>query len=78
MTRIIHRYTKNRRLYDTYDSRYTKVANLAKLVLEGQDFVVYAHPGEKDITKAVLGQLIAIRAPLLSRELLEGLIRASA
>src|SRR5437879_12128713 len=48
----------NRRLYNTGTSTYVTLEDLAAMVKEGEDFLVYdAKPGD-DITRSVLAQII--------------------
>jgi len=54
---IIKKYA-NRRLYDTGTSTYVTLEDLARMVRDGQDFVVKDARTEEDITRAVLGQII--------------------
>ena len=54
---IIKKYA-NRRLYDTGTSTYVTLDDLARMVREGQDFVVHDARTGEDITRAVLGQII--------------------
>ena len=48
----------NRRLYNTGTSTYVTLEDLAKMVKEGEDFVVYDAKTGEDITRPVLGQII--------------------
>ena len=48
----------NRRLYNTATSSYVTLENLADMVKEGVDFVVYDAKSGDDITKSVLTQII--------------------
>jgi polyhydroxyalkanoate synthesis repressor PhaR len=48
----------NRRLYNTASSTYVTLADLAKMVKNGDDFVVYDAKTNEDITRAVLTQII--------------------
>jgi polyhydroxyalkanoate synthesis repressor PhaR len=54
---IIKKYA-NRRLYDTGTSTYVTLEDLARMVRDGQDFVVKDARTDEDITRAVLGQII--------------------
>lgn len=54
---IIKKYA-NRRLYDTGTSTYVTLDDLARMVRDGQDFVVQDARTGDDITRAVLGQII--------------------
>jgi polyhydroxyalkanoate synthesis repressor PhaR len=48
----------NRRLYNTASSTYVTLENLAEMVREGVDFVVYDAKTNDDITRSVLTQII--------------------
>jgi polyhydroxyalkanoate synthesis repressor PhaR len=48
----------NRRLYNTSSSVYVTLADLAKMVKNGEDFVVYDAKTNEDITRSVLTQII--------------------
>jgi polyhydroxyalkanoate synthesis repressor PhaR len=48
----------NRRLYNTASSAYVTLADLAKMVKLGEDFVVYDAKTNDDITRSVLTQII--------------------
>ena len=48
----------NRRLYNTASSAYVTLADLAKMVKTGEDFVVFDAKTNEDITRAVLAQII--------------------
>ena len=48
----------NRRLYNTAASSYVTLDNLAQMVKEGVDFVVYDAKTGDDITRSVLTQII--------------------
>jgi polyhydroxyalkanoate synthesis repressor PhaR len=48
----------NRRLYNTASSAYVTLADLAKMVKGGDDFVVYDAKSNEDITRSVLTQII--------------------
>jgi polyhydroxyalkanoate synthesis repressor PhaR len=48
----------NRRLYNTASSSYVTLDNLAEMVREGVDFVVYDAKTNDDITRSVLTQII--------------------
>lgn len=77
--RIIKKYP-NRRLYDSQESRYITLAEIRKLVEERVPFQVIERRSDRDITAAVLLQVIteleAQQPRLLGTELLEALIRA--
>jgi polyhydroxyalkanoate synthesis repressor PhaR len=48
----------NRRLYNTASSAYVTLADLAKMVKSGEDFVVHDAKTNEDITRSVLTQII--------------------
>ena len=48
----------NRRLYNTASSAYVTLADLAKMVKSGEDFVVYDAKSNEEITRSVLTQII--------------------
>ena len=54
---VIKKYA-NRRLYHTGTSTYVTLEDLAKMVREGEDFLVYDAKSADDITRSVLTQII--------------------
>jgi polyhydroxyalkanoate synthesis repressor PhaR len=54
---IIKKYA-NRRLYNTGTSTYVTLEDLASMVKEGEDFVVYDAKTGEEITRSVLAQII--------------------
>lgn len=54
---VVKKYA-NRRLYNTETSSYITLDNLADLIREGRDFVVYDAKSGEDITRGVLTQII--------------------
>jgi len=54
---VVKKYA-NRRLYNTETSSYITLDNLAELIREGRDFVVYDAKSGEDITRGVLTQII--------------------
>ncbi len=48
----------NRRLYNTATSAYVTLADLAKMVKSGEDFVVFDAKSNEEITRSVLAQII--------------------
>jgi polyhydroxyalkanoate synthesis repressor PhaR len=48
----------NRRLYNTASSAYVTLADLAKMVKGGEDFIVFDAKTNEDITRSVLTQII--------------------
>jgi polyhydroxyalkanoate synthesis repressor PhaR len=76
---IIKKYA-NRRLYHTGTSTYVTLEDLARMVKNGEDFVVTDAKTGEDITRAVLGQIIFEQEgrggqPLLGIQFLRQLIR---
>ncbi len=56
-TVVIKKYA-NRRLYNTATSAYVTLEDLAKMVREGTDFVVYDAKTNDDLTRQILTQII--------------------
>jgi polyhydroxyalkanoate synthesis repressor PhaR len=56
--RVVIKKYANRRLYNTRSSAYVTLENLAEMVKEGVDFVVYDAKTNEDITRSVLTQII--------------------
>src|SRR5512141_1586415 len=54
---IIKKYA-NRRLYNTGTSTYVTLEDLAAMVKQGEDFVVYDAKSGEEITRSVLAQII--------------------
>ncbi len=54
---VVKKYA-NRRLYNTESSSYITLDNLADMVRQGRDFVVYDAKSGDDITRGVLTQII--------------------
>lgn len=54
---VVKKYA-NRRLYNTESSSYITLENLAEMVRQGRDFVVYDAKTNEDITRSVLTQII--------------------
>ena len=54
---VVKKYA-NRRLYNTESSSYVTLDNLADMVRQGRDFVVYDAKTGEDITRGVLTQII--------------------
>ena len=78
-TRQIKKYP-NRRLYDTRTSAYITLADVKKLVLQGEEFqVVDAKTGD-DLTRSILLQVIMEEetggAPMFSSDILTQFIRS--
>ena len=79
MTRVIKKYP-NRRLYDTEESRYIKLADIRDLVINDLDFVVYDKKTGDDITRNILLQVISEQEqqgdPIMSAGFLAQVIKA--
>jgi polyhydroxyalkanoate synthesis repressor PhaR len=54
---VVKKYA-NRRLYNTESSSYITLDNLAQMIRQGRDFVVYDAKTGEDITRGVLTQII--------------------
>ncbi len=54
---VIKKYA-NRRLYNTATSTYVTLEDLARMVKDGADFIVYDAKSGEDITRSVLTQII--------------------
>jgi polyhydroxyalkanoate synthesis repressor PhaR len=76
--RILKKYP-NRRLYDTQTSSYITLADVKKMVLEGQDFVVRDAKTSDDLTRSILLQIILEEetggVPMFSSQMLAQIIR---
>jgi polyhydroxyalkanoate synthesis repressor PhaR len=76
--RIIKKYP-NRRLYDTEISSYVTLEDVRQLIVEGETFEVRDAKTGKDLTRAVLLQILAehedIGQPIFSTQLLTTVIR---
>ena len=76
--RIIKKYP-NRRLYDTEISSYVTLEDVRQLIVEGESFEVRDARSGKDLTRAVLLQILAehedIGQPIFSTQLLTTVIR---
>jgi polyhydroxyalkanoate synthesis repressor PhaR len=55
--RVIKRYA-NRKLYDTRDSRYVTLQQIAKFVREGEDVAIIDNTNKEDLTKVTLAQIL--------------------
>jgi polyhydroxyalkanoate synthesis repressor PhaR len=60
----------NRRLYNTASSAYVTLADLAKMVKAGEDFIVYDAKSNDDITRSVLTQIIFEQEGIAGQSLL--------
>lgn len=56
-SRVIKRYA-NRKLYDTKQSRYVTLPQIAKLVREGEDVTIIDNTTKEDLTNVTLAQII--------------------
>ncbi len=77
--RILKKYP-NRRLYDTTDSHFVTLEDVKQLVLRHEEFAVEDSKTGKDLTSAVLLQIISEmedsgKETLLTNKLLQQLIR---
>jgi polyhydroxyalkanoate synthesis repressor PhaR len=79
MTRLIKRY-ESRKLYDTEESRYVSLDEVADWIREGQDVRVVDNATGADVTAQTLTQIILDEGrrgtSLLPSELLHELVRA--
>ena len=77
-TRILKKYP-NRRLYDTETSSYITLADVKKMVLTCQDFVVRDARTSEDLTRSILLQIILEEetggVPMFSSQMLAQIIR---
>ena len=77
--RVIKKYP-NRRLYDTFESRYITLAEIRQLVIDATVFTVIDKKSGQDITRGILLQVIAEEEqrgePAFSQEFLANVIRA--
>ena len=76
--RILKKYP-NRRLYDTQTSSYITLADVKKMVLAAQDFVVRDAKSGDDLTRSILLQIILEEetggVPMFSTQMLAQIIR---
>lgn len=76
--RVLKKYP-NRRLYDTQTSSYITLADVKKMVLEGQSFEVRDAKSGEDLTRSILLQIILEEetggVPMFSTQALEQIIR---
>jgi polyhydroxyalkanoate synthesis repressor PhaR len=76
--RVLKKYP-NRRLYDTRTSSYITLADVKKMVLEGQDFIVRDAKSGDDLTRSILLQIILEEetggVPMFSSQTLAQIIR---
>ena len=77
--RLIKKYP-NRRLYDTKTSTYITLADVKKLVMQGQDFQIVDDKTKEDLTRSILLQIILEEenggAPMFSSDILTQFIRS--
>lgn len=57
INRSIKRYP-NRKLYDTHDSRYVTLDQIAKMIRAGDEIRVVDNVSQQDLTTATLAQII--------------------
>jgi len=77
-TRLIKRYS-NRKLYDTTDSHYVTLQQIAALIRGGDDIRVIDKTTQQDLTGATMAQIIfeeEKRGPKLSVDGLRRIIRS--
>ena len=55
--RLIKRYA-NRKLYDTRESRYVTLQEIAEMVREAQDVKIIDNKSKEDLTRVTLAQII--------------------
>jgi polyhydroxyalkanoate synthesis repressor PhaR len=76
--RVLKKYP-NRRLYDTYTSSYITLADVKKMVLAAQAFVVRDAKTSEDLTRSILLQIILEEetggVPMFSAPMLAQIIR---
>lgn len=72
--RTIRKYG-NRKLYDSVDSRYVTLTDLAALVRMGEELRVVDYRTSEDLTAATLAQIIFEEEKLGPRLSREGLLR---
>ena len=76
--RIIKKYA-NRRLYDTEDSRYVTLKDIKNIIALGTDVKIVDDTNNKDITRALLLQIVSEQelggSPILNETALNQLIR---
>jgi polyhydroxyalkanoate synthesis repressor PhaR len=76
--RVLKKYP-NRRLYDTLESSYITLADVKKMVLAGQEFVVRDARSSEDLTRSILLQIILEEEtgglPMFSSQTLAQIIR---
>ena len=76
--RTIKRYS-NRKLYDTHDSHYVTLQQIAALIRNGDEILVIDKTTQQDLTAATMAQIIfeeEKRGPRLPAEGLRKIIRS--
>ncbi len=76
--RVIKRYS-NRKLYDTHDSHYVTLEQVAALVRQGEEIRVVDKSTDRDLTSATLAQILfeeEKKSPKLAMAQLTQIIRA--
>jgi len=77
-TRVLKKYP-NRRLYDTKASSYITLADVKKMVMSGENFVVRDAKTSEDLTRSILLQIILEEesggVPMFSTQMLAQIIR---
>lgn len=71
---VVKKYA-NRRLYNTESSSYVTLEDLAKMIRDGREFVVYDAKSGEDITRSVLTQIIVEEEAKGGQMLPEGFLR---
>lgn len=71
---VVKKYA-NRRLYNTESSSYVTLDDLARMIREGREFVVYDAKSGEDITRSVLTQIIVEEEAKGEHLLPEGFLR---
>src|SRR3954466_3576151 len=72
--RIVKRYS-NRKLYDTVDSRYVTLPQIAELVRRGEDVRIIDNNSKEDLTSVTLTQILYEEERRQSRALPLGALR---
>jgi polyhydroxyalkanoate synthesis repressor PhaR len=76
---VIKKYP-NRRLYDTWSSRYITLSDVAQMIREGDDIVVLDTQSNEDLTRSILVQIIVEQEssddPLFTQDMLMDFIRS--
>jgi len=72
-THVIKKYP-NRRLYDTWASRYITLMDVSAMIRDGDTILVLENQNDQDITRSILAQIIAEQEqsdlPLFTTEML--------